>query len=216
MRQELLKPLKRNGELDRRTLRWETTPSFAKLSRLGQMGGDIRYRKSRRPFDSKQALHVVLKSDQCRPDWNFTHPLARLKIIEMARALAKKSGLKLYKIAVVHNHIHLLMHAKRRHAVSDFLRSFAGVLAKRMRKWAQAKRIGIQGQVTFWSARPYTRLVKFGRQWRNVLKYLEKNRQEAIGFVAYSERNHALPKLIQKIRRRLKALGDSFDLTSSA
>ena len=177
------------------------------------MGGDIRYRKSKRPFDSKQALHVVLKSDLCRPGWSFTHPMARLKIEEMARDQAKIAGLKLYKIAVVHNHIHLLMHGKRRDALGRFLRAFSGVLAKRMRHWAQEKHLNVntiphvklssQKKVSFWSARPFTRLVKFGRQWRNVLKYLEKNHQEAMGFVAYTQRNHPIQKVLQKITKRL-------------
>jgi REP element-mobilizing transposase RayT len=131
--------------------------------------------------------------------------MARLEIEKIARDLAAKSNLRLYKIAVAHNHIHLLVHGKTPQALAKFLKSFAGVMAKRMRKWAEAKGKGLKlnPKQSFWSARPYSTLVRFGKHLRNVLKYLEKNRQEALGFIEYTERNHPIQKVLEKIFERL-------------
>jgi REP element-mobilizing transposase RayT len=128
--------------------------------------------------------------------------MARLEIEKIARDLAAKSKLTLYKIAVAHNHIHILVHGKTPAALAKFLKSFAGVMAKRMRKWARAKGLKLSDK-SFWSARPYSTLVRFGKHWRNVLKYLEQNRQEALGFIEYSKRNHPIQKVLEKILDRL-------------
>jgi hypothetical protein len=62
----------------------------------------------------------------------------------------------------------------------------------------------------FWLARPYTVLVNFGKHWRNVLSYLEKNRLEAAGFVEYTARNHPIQKVLKKIFDRLKKQGAGY------
>lgn len=214
MKQQTLKILKQNGQIDGRSARWMKAPSFTKLYRQGCMGGDIRYRKTRRPFASKKALHVVLKSHHCKAGFGFTAPQVKLKVEELINKLARKTNVTVYKIAVVHNHIHILLHTKRIKSLSSFLRSLAGVLAKRMRKWAIARKLNLKMD-QFWSARPYTTLVSFGRQWRTVLNYLEKNRLEASGFVAYTERRHPNQKVLQKIQRKLSIRGaeDPISLT---
>jgi len=198
-----LEILKKDGTPDQRSKRWQKEPSFAKLHRQGHMGGSIRYRKAARPFDAQKALHAVLKSGLCTSEFHFNQPLAKLKIEEIIRDLAKKTNVAIYKIAVAKDHIHILLHAKRLSSLKRFLRALAGVLAKRMRKWAKLRRIKLKAGA-FWSARPYTTLVNFGKHWRNVLNYLEKNRLEAAGFIAYTPRNHPIQKVLKKIYNRLK------------
>jgi REP element-mobilizing transposase RayT len=205
VKQLSLQALKQDGKVDGRSARWQKVPSFAKLCRQGSMGGSIRYRKSERPFSSQKAQHIVLKSDECTAGFNFTHPSVKRKLEELAQSLALRANLKLQKIAIYHNHIHILAHSKRRESYSKFLRSFSGVVAKRMKKWAQKRNINLKNN-SFWSARPFTTLVGFGKHWKAVLQYIEKNRLEANGFAAYTERNHPIQKILQKIEERLHSI----------
>jgi len=198
-----LEILKKDGTPDQRSKRWEKVPSFAKLHRQGHAGGEIRYRKGQRPFDSQKALHTVLKSALCTTEFNFSQPQSKLKIEEIIRELGKKANVKVYKIAIAKDHIHILLHAKRLSSLRRFLRAISGVLAKRMRKWAKLRKIKLKAGA-FWTARPYTALVNFGKHWRAVLSYLEKNRLEAAGFVTYTPRKHPIQKVLTKIVDRLK------------
>jgi REP element-mobilizing transposase RayT len=198
-----LEILKKDGTPDLRSKRWQKVPSFAKLHRQGHAGGEIRYRKGQRPFDSDKALHAVLKSALCTTEFNFSQPQTKLKLEEIIRELGQKTNIKVYKIAIAKDHIHILLHAKRLSSLRRFLRAISGVLAKRMRKWAKLRKIKLKAGA-FWSARPYTTLVNFGKHWRNVLGYLEKNRLEAAGFIVYTPRNHPIQKVLKKIIDRLR------------
>ena len=58
-------------------------------------------RKSRRPLDPKQALHVVLRSSIARGENSMLHPRNAGHIHDFTHKLAQKCGVRIYRYANV-------------------------------------------------------------------------------------------------------------------
>jgi hypothetical protein len=43
--------------------------------------------------------------------------------------------------------------------------------------------------VKFWSVKPFSRIVAFGKDYKGVLNYIIQNALEAVGLIAYKPRN---------------------------
>ena len=65
--------------------------------------------------------------------------------------------------------------------LSRFLRAFSGAIALYFKLKYKL--------TTFWKGRPFTRIVSWGRDFKNVCAYVVKNFKEVVGFVKYSPRN---------------------------
>ena len=159
-------------------------PGFKFSSRLS-FGGDLLRgrRKSARVFDPKRALHVVLRSSQA----TGAQSLKRFdgKISEILNRQCEVHGVRVYARANAGNHLHLVLKAPSRRALRGFLKAVCGLIARKVtgseRGAAGAARIGPQGD-RFWDARPFSRVVSWGRDFVGVKNYLHLNRVEAIGF----------------------------------
>jgi hypothetical protein len=78
-----------------------------------------------------------------------------------------------------------LIRAPNRAAQSAFFKTVAGLIARRVmnsHKGSPSK------FAKFWDAKPFTKLVEWGRQYKTVLHYLTLNSLEAIGFTKVSAR----------------------------
>ncbi len=95
-------------------------------------------------------------------------------------------GVKLHKIAVASNHIHLLISFKSRRKYFNWIRRVTGLIARLM---LNAER-GKHSRKSFWTCRPFTRVVFWGRDYRGVYNYVQKNILEAIGFIEYIPRGY--------------------------
>lgn len=136
-------------------------------------GGEFRRgkRKTRRPLSSKRPLHCVLKS-------KLNVLFANKEWIERnARRLSDKFCITAYAIAVNHDHIHLVLRIPGRREYKAFLRSLTSLLARKFGKG-------------LFSLLPFTRVAAWGRDFRSLLDYLRKNREEAEGIRPYEERKH--------------------------
>lgn len=137
--------------------------------------------RSARPLSSKQALHVVLKSDIAT---NGIHGDLRLttkkqKIIEIIKKNIKDYGIRIHKIAIAKNHIHLLISFKSRQKYFHWVRVITGLIARLMLKAEKGK----PSTLKFWTYRPFTRVIQWGRDFRNTLAYVKKNFLQAVGFI---------------------------------
>ena len=207
--------------------------------------------KTPRPLSSKQALHIVLRSD-----W-ATGPRSLLKkerlIQNMLLKSGRRHGVRVYRVANAGNHLHLLVRFTKRRGLQNFLRSSCGLIARKMlgaergvaKKWdtylapgdslngkpsrsrrklaatprqsAADPRHSSNGSARtnsastahapliprgqrFWSQRPFTRIVSWGRDFASVLSYLKLNTLEALGFLTRTF-TRALPT--QAIRNRV-------------
>lgn len=116
-------------------------------------------------------------------------------------AKSKHFGIRLYHFAIVNIHLHLLIRAYDRETLSSFLRVITGVVARKALGAEKGKRKGLK----MWEKRPYSRVLSWYREFKNVLAYIERNAQEAIGKIPYIARNQ---KLDPETKRRI-----TFDLS---
>jgi REP element-mobilizing transposase RayT len=151
--------------------------SFLPKIRLDH-GGDLGKgkRKIARPFDPKRPLHVVLRSSRAQGKWSFLHPSHSKQVQQMIQETAQRHGIRIYRLANVGNHLHLLLSSKRKQDFQAFLRVIAGAIAS----WVTgAKKSNPVGR--FWDQLAYSRIVSWGREFRTIHAYLIKNLFEAAG-----------------------------------
>ena len=137
--------------------------------------------KIARPLSTKHAIHLVLKSKLATGDRSFLSGKNVDRINAVVRRTAKEKGIKIYHFVNVGNHLHLVLKLDRstalagRRAFHSFIRSVTGLIA---RKVLGAERNHAKG-IKFWQARPFTRLVTWGRDYNFVGRYMAKNAEQA-------------------------------------
>jgi hypothetical protein len=97
-------------------------------------------------------------------------------VTRIIQVQAKKFNIKLYDMALNWSHAHMAMMLKHREDYNRFIRAVTSALANYFRK----KRPELN---TILDLRPYTKILTWGRQFRNVLEYIVLNQMEAMGLV---------------------------------
>ena len=132
-------------------------------------------------------MHIVLRSTRASGPWSLLSAKNRTRVDALASKIAARHGLKLYRYANVGNHLHLLVKTPTRRAFQRFLKDVAGSIACLI---TGAKNSNpLHGR--FWDGLAYTRIVSWGRDFKNIEQYFIKNLFEAAGLLT----------------RRAKALG---------
>lgn len=152
-------------------------------------GGALNYRKVQRPFDSKKLVHVVFKATLGPAVW-FTQ--SERSTARLVMQIAHRYAIKIKSLSVQKDHIHVLLYPessthprKAKANFQKFLRLFSAEIARKFKRIF--KKLGLQAPKSIWTYRPFTRLVSWGKKSLNsILKYIEKNTLEALGFVEYS------------------------------
>ena len=160
-------------------------PGFS-LNKKKQFGGFTEGKgnpKRARPFDKKQAIHCVIKSSRAVGAHSFI--FFERKILRLVSRQAKAFGVRVYNAANGGNHIHLLLKAHTRRQFLSFLRAVTGLLARMV---LGAERGHASKVDKFFDARPFTRIVAFGRDFLGVKSYLFLNCLERIGLDRLSGR----------------------------
>jgi hypothetical protein len=129
------------------------------------MTGQPWQRKFKRPFSRKQAAQVILHSQTRHSFWDLPN---YLMIEEILRAQAKLHGVRLIHRSINRQHLHLLVKARQAKALSNFLRSVSGLIARKILKAEKAAAKGIQ----FWTGRPFSRLVAWGKDYNETQKFV--------------------------------------------
>src|SRR5882672_3578289 len=139
-------------------------------------GGAVRRgrRKLERPVSVRRPMHVVLSSHRARGPWSLRKHAPAVQ--GALREMAQRFGIRIYDFANVGSHLHLLVRARRRDAFQAFLRSFAGIVA---RKVTSARRGRPLRGGRFWSALAWSRVVTWGADYMTVRHYIFRNQIEA-------------------------------------
>ena len=161
-------------------------------------GGDlsIKRRKSKRHLSTKNPFHVTLRSELAIGKRSLLrHKNLIYKILNKA---SKRFGVKVYQQAICGNHIHLLIHGRKRVAIQNFFRVVAGHIAQKiLEQYPLLKNENKDQQNTagntpvvkyrrkFWGALLYSRWVSWGRDFSNVMNYIERNTLEVLGWIPY-------------------------------
>lgn len=152
--------------------------------------------KTKRPIHTKKSMHLVLHSALARGSFSLLRHERQISAIIQRQA--KRHGVKVYRQANAGNHLHLVILPMSREAFKSFVRAIAGLISRLVLGAERGRGKGLR----FWSQRPFTRIVEWGRDFKRVSYYLARNTFEAIGFVNYKPRH----------RRRPPAEADIFDL----
>ena len=142
-------------------------------------------RKSQRPLSTKLPIHLVLRASQKTLFKPHNSSLERL-----IRSQAKAFNIKIYELALNWSHIHLLIKLQERDDYVKFIRSLTSILVQRIKEYFPEIK-------TVFSLRPYTRIVSWGKDFRNAFNYQILNQLEAWGVV----------RRRKKAKKRLSSLG---------
>ncbi|MCM2322709.1 MAG: transposase [Oligoflexia bacterium] len=166
-------------------------PGLNRKTRKNAHGGDeaVGKRKERRPFDRKQALHVVLRSSKARGEFSMLHPRHRNHVLALVNRLKTRRGIAVYRYANVGNHVHLLIRARSRADWQAFIRELSGGIAMIVTgakkgnalPRARTSELPESAQRGFWDGLAYSRIVSFGPDFKNVADYVLVNLWEAAG-----------------------------------
>lgn len=120
-------------------------------------------RKSARPISTKHSMHLILRTNSAIFN-------KRLKYYRMALLrLASKFQVRIYETAFNFNHVHLIIQVQSRSSYTSFVRSLTSAI------------VSISGQTKIFERRPFTRIVTWGRDFKNLLRYLKLNGLESDG-----------------------------------
>ena len=138
-----------------------------------QFGGEllIGRRKERRPISTKHPLHIVLRSNLAGA---FSPCNRSLELLVVAQA--RKFNIKIYNWSANWTHIHLLVKVQQREDYIKFIRALTAILTLRLR---QADKLN--GKL--FDLRPFTRIVTWGRDFKNAFQYQTLNQLEAHGLI---------------------------------
>lgn len=140
---------------------------------------------TKRPIDSKKALHLTLKSSQARGHKSFKNKIFEARIFDIVADHAEANGITLYSYANGGNHLHILLRSKHRDDYTRFIRSVTGLIARLVGGSERGKKLAIK----FWDNRPFSRVVSFAkREFEIAKRYLTRNVLEAIGWMPYVPR----------------------------
>ena len=146
---------------------------------LKTFGGEtlLGKRKTARPLSDKKPIHLVLRSNSVKV---FTPTNKSLK--RLIYGLAEKYSIKIYELALNHNHIHFVIRLKNKELYKFFIRELTS-------KMAQAIRKKLPTIKTILSLRPFTRILEWGKDFENAVDYIIMNIEESMGWIVRSKIN---------------------------
>lgn len=147
-----------------------------------EYGGTLlKTRKGRsrpRPLDTKNTMHLVLRSSHAKAGWSFRVGDNPKKVSSILKKFAKKYGVQLLAVANVGNHIHIHMKLGNRFGYKPFIRAVTAAIAMAITGVSRWKKIDLK----FWDLRPYTRVVVGREAWIRLTKYVRVNQLEGMGY----------------------------------
>ncbi len=160
-------------------------PSFDYL-KIKDFGGSLIKGNPReqRPISTKRPMHLVLRSSLAKGDRSFLNSKRSRRIHKVIHRAAKHQNVKIYRYANSGNHLHMIILPASRVAYLKFIRVISGLIARMTLGVERGKALGIQ----FWDARPFTRILEWGKDFKKSCAYLRQNTLEALGFIPYQTR----------------------------
>ena len=187
----------------------------------------VQKRRAKRPLNIKQSHYITMKSYHAVGARSlFRH---KKLILGLIKKNAFKFHIKVYEYAIQGNHLHLLVKAQTREGLQNFFRVVAGHVAQRILKEypLSSKDLALKqssggapkenerrakackkNQRKFWSYLLYSRIVSWGREFRTVMGYIQKNTLELLQIIAYQPRT-MLKMAHQQLRVKNKKANSS-------
>ena len=146
-----------------------------------QYGGELlkkdKARQSGRPLDTKNTMHLVLRSSQAVGEWSFSRKENQKKLAEIISKFSLKYGVQVLSFANVGNHLHFQIQLSNRHTYKMFIKAVTGSIVMAITKVNKKKKL----LKRFWDYRPFTRVVIGFRAMLTLKSYIEINELEGLG-----------------------------------
>ena len=146
-------------------------------------------RKRERPVSTKEAMHLVFRAKDAKGPLSLLQKRSVNFILFFRRRFCKKFGVRVYEYANSGNHLHFLIRASSRVGLQNFLRAFAGKTAEKITGAKRGRPFGKR----FWTLLVYSRIVAWGRAFRNAKNYVIQNALETAGTIPYQPRKKKPP-----------------------
>lgn len=151
-----------------------------------------------RPISIKRPMHLVMRSKHATGDLSFLHSSRVRKIEELVQRLARQKNVKVYRFANSGNHLHLIILPRSLHAFKAYIRALSGLIARitlgAERGKSRSDFSPARLNKKFWDARPFTRIIEWGKEFKTVVSYVAQNKLEAMGFIPYQKRSGRFSK----------------------
>lgn len=144
--------------------------------------------KVRRPLSTKEAIHLVLKSEKAIGSRSMLSRRNVNHVDKLIRRQAKLGGIRIFRFVNVGNHLHLVIRIQNRKCFAKFIRSVTGLIARHVMENERGKERGDEysnsmsralRKTKFWISRPFTRLISWGKDFNHLSRYMAKNRAQA-------------------------------------
>ncbi|MBC7370755.1 MAG: hypothetical protein H7326_04270 [Bdellovibrionaceae bacterium] len=140
-------------------------------------------RKSARTLSTKRPIHLILKTSHSR----FFNPGNRA-LVAFIQAWASRFKIKVLRTSLNWTHIHMIILIPSRSAYNAFIRA---VTAAIVQKICKAKGPSFKG---IFDLRPFTRILSWGKDLKNVFEYHDLNDLEAFGYIVREKKSKARRK----------------------
>lgn len=141
-------------------------------------GGSLKNaRKRQRPLSRKYSMHVVLRSTEARRGWSLRRH--KHKIDQILKKFAAKYRVEILSYANVGNHIHLHLKLSGRQTYKAFIRAITAAImiaVTGFSKWRPKPK-----NFQFWQHRPFSRIVRSLKAFKNMVDYIQINHLEGLG-----------------------------------
>lgn len=154
--------------------------------RSSSYGSDLlKTRKGReggRPLDTKNTMHLVLRSTKARGDWSFKKAKNEKKINALVKKFSEKYGVKILSLANVGNHLHFHIKLGSRHTYKPFIRALTASIAMAITGASRWNPLYKDSNDKFWDRRPFTRVVQSFKAFLTLKSYIHINQIEGFGY----------------------------------
>lgn len=153
--------------------------ALLKKNKLAYGGELLKTRAGRqgpRPIDTRNSMHLVLRSSLAKGAWSFARPENYKKIRSILEKFSRKHGIKILSSANVGNHLHLHIQITNRYTYKPFIRAITAAIAMAVTKisrWNKAKK-----KIKFWDYRPFTRVIVGFKALMTMKDYIKINQLE--------------------------------------
>ena len=148
-------------------------------------GGDLlktrEGRERARPLDTRNTMHLVLRSTKAKGEWSFRKPGNAAALDGIITKFARKYGVKILSLANVGNHLHIHLKLTNRFGYRPFVRAITGAIAMAVTGASRWKKLKKKASDKFWDYRPFTRVVESFRAYLNLRDYVRINELEGFG-----------------------------------
>ena len=127
-----------------------------------------------RPIDTKNTMHLVLRSTQAEGEWSFARKENREKISQIVGRFSEKYAVEVLSIANVGNHLHFQIKLSTRHTYKKFIRALSSAIVMAVTGASRMKKL----EKPFWDYRPFTRVVVGHRAVLSLRDYIKINQLE--------------------------------------